>query len=77
MAVAVLHQTGLFDHLSQSVRTKIEIEMKSLILATDMTRQQTFFDLLKSRVIEKSLDMGVYDDRHFILQVRGYSSVYI
>lgn len=43
--------------------------MKSLILATDMTRQQAFFDTLKTRVIDNSLDMTVYDDRHFILQV--------
>lgn len=68
--LAVLHQSGLFNNLSDSERAKIENEMESLILATDMTRQQDFLSKLKARVQEGSLDMSVYADRHFILQVR-------
>ncbi|XP_067929657.1 high affinity 3',5'-cyclic-AMP phosphodiesterase 7A-like [Watersipora subatra] len=69
MAMAVLHQTGLFNHLPSAVRSQIEVEMKSLILATDMSRQQSFFDQLKTRMVDGTLDMGSYDDRHFILQI--------
>jgi len=68
-ALGALHQSGLFDHLPRVVTKKIELEMRSLILATDMTRQQEFFTTLKSRVQNNDLNMKVYDDRHFILQV--------
>lgn len=68
-AVEIIHKIGLFDHLSESVRTKVEEEMRSLILATDMTRQQEFFTILRDRITEGTLDMSEYNDRHFILQV--------
>lgn len=69
MAIKALNQTGLFDHLPESMKATIEQEMKSLILATDMTRQQEFFSILRDRVNTNTLDMAKYSDRHFILQV--------
>lgn len=67
--VAALHQTRLLEHLPEALRCKIENEMRSLILATDMTRQQEFFSTLRERIASQSLDMSTYADRHFILQV--------
>lgn len=68
-AIAALRQTKLFDHLPVSVSSQMEEEIRSLILATDMSRQQEFFNTLRQRVNENTLDMAKYCDRHFILQI--------
>lgn len=68
-AVGALRQTKLIEHLSEFEKNQIETEMRSLILATDMTRQHDFLSQLKSRVADDSLDMSSYADRHLIMQV--------
>ena len=68
-AIGALRHTKLIDHLSEFEKSQIETEMRSLILATDMTRQHDFLTTLKSRVADDSLDMSSYADRHLILQV--------
>jgi len=68
-AVGALRQTKLIEHLSEFEKNQIETEMRSLILATDMTRQHDFLSQLKSRVADDSLDMSSYADRHLIMQI--------
>lgn len=65
-----LQSAQLLDHLSLQQRFKIESEMKSFILATDMTKQQDFLQCLTKRSMENSLDMRSSEDRHFMLQVQ-------
>ncbi|XP_069127677.1 high affinity 3',5'-cyclic-AMP phosphodiesterase 7A-like isoform X2 [Argopecten irradians] len=69
-AIGVLHETGLFSHLSTTQWEQMESQIKSLILATDITRQQEFLTRFK-----RYLDSGEYDSarnpshRHFMLQI--------
>ncbi|XP_060071869.1 high affinity cAMP-specific 3',5'-cyclic phosphodiesterase 7A-like [Ylistrum balloti] len=69
-AIGVLLETGLFSHLSVMEWEQMESQIKSLILATDITRQQEFLTRFK-----KYLDSGEYDavrnpsHRHFMLQI--------
>ncbi|XP_033736997.1 high affinity cAMP-specific 3',5'-cyclic phosphodiesterase 7A-like isoform X2 [Pecten maximus] len=69
-AIGVLHETGLFSHLSAIEWEQLESQIKSLILATDITRQQEFLTRFK-----RYLDSGEYDSarnpshRHFMLQI--------
>ena len=47
-ALSIFHESGVFEHLDADVLSAIEWQTKSLILATDITRQQEF--LTKFRV---------------------------
>ncbi|XP_067931946.1 high affinity 3',5'-cyclic-AMP phosphodiesterase 7A-like [Watersipora subatra] len=68
-AVGILHESALLDHLTLSERKSVIEQMQSLILATDMSRQQEFCDKLCKRVAEGDIDMSEADDKHFILQI--------
>ena len=46
--MSIFHESGVFEHLDADVLSAIEWQTKSLILATDITRQQEF--LTKFRV---------------------------
>ncbi|KAK9499447.1 hypothetical protein O3M35_002479 [Rhynocoris fuscipes] len=62
----------LESHLAEEVavvRPELEKQIASLILATDITRQQEFLTKLKKYLDEESLDMKRAEDRHFILQI--------
>ncbi|XP_076367981.1 high affinity 3',5'-cyclic-AMP phosphodiesterase 7A-like [Tachypleus tridentatus] len=69
MAVSCLRESRLFDHLEKEVCVKIESWMQSMILATDISRQQDFLEKLKKFTDEGSLDMSKQEKRHFVLQV--------
>ncbi|XP_014247761.1 high affinity cAMP-specific 3',5'-cyclic phosphodiesterase 7A-like isoform X2 [Cimex lectularius] len=62
----------LESHLAEqvvSVRPELEKQIASLILATDITRQQEFLTKFRNFLDEESLDMKKSEDRHFILQI--------
>ncbi|XP_055885266.1 high affinity cAMP-specific 3',5'-cyclic phosphodiesterase 7A-like isoform X1 [Biomphalaria glabrata] len=69
-AVCLLRETGLLNHLPAHQREHFTLLLKSLILATDITRQQEF--LLKfSRYIESGEFQYSRNDEHrlFMLQI--------
>ncbi|KAH8029849.1 hypothetical protein HPB51_004884 [Rhipicephalus microplus] len=68
-AVSCLRQSGIFDHLATSVWDEIEEQIRSLILATDITRQQEFLSRFKRYLENNVLDMADKEYRHFILQI--------
>lgn len=68
-AMGILRHSGIFSHFTNSLWKMVEQQMKSLILATDMTRQQEFFSRLKKHVEDVNVDLTKYEDRHFILQI--------
>ncbi|KAG0427231.1 hypothetical protein HPB47_025738, partial [Ixodes persulcatus] len=68
-AISCLRQSGIFDHLDSSVWDEIEYHIRSLILATDITRQQEFLSRFKRYMENNALDMADKEYRHFILQI--------
>lgn len=67
-AVSCLRESELLDHLSE-VRDDVECQMRSLILATDIARQQEFLSRFKKYMEEGSPDLSKKEFRHFILQL--------
>ncbi|XP_053984430.1 uncharacterized protein LOC128879363 isoform X2 [Hylaeus volcanicus] len=68
-AIGCLLESGVSDQLSASVRPELQRHISSLILATDITRQQEFLVRFKHYLDENRLEMKRTDDRHFILQI--------
>ncbi|XP_022236218.1 cAMP-specific 3',5'-cyclic phosphodiesterase 7B-like, partial [Limulus polyphemus] len=46
-AISCLRESELLHHLSREVRDDVEFQVRSLILATDITRQQEFLTTFK------------------------------
>nr|XP_006823275.1 PREDICTED: cGMP-specific 3',5'-cyclic phosphodiesterase-like [Saccoglossus kowalevskii] len=67
--VAVLHETGVFDHFTPRQRAELEWHIKSLILATDITRQQEFLTRFQKHLDTRDLNLREAENRHFILQI--------
>ncbi|KAK3090192.1 hypothetical protein FSP39_009916 [Pinctada imbricata] len=69
-AVGVFHETGVFKHLPQEKWQEIEWQIKSLILATDITRQQEFLSRFKKYLDSDSFNFRKNPEhRHFMLQI--------
>lgn len=68
-AISCLRQSGIFDHLDSSVWDEMEEHIRSLILATDITRQQEFLSRFKRYLENSVLNMAEKEYRHFILQI--------
>ncbi|XP_078319355.1 high affinity 3',5'-cyclic-AMP phosphodiesterase 7A-like isoform X3 [Crassostrea virginica] len=69
-AVGVLYETGLFSHLDQDTWNRILGQLRSLILATDITRQQEFLSRFKKYLDDNNLDYkNDSQDRIFLLQI--------
>ncbi|XP_076397422.1 uncharacterized protein LOC100877791 isoform X3 [Megachile rotundata] len=68
-AIGCLLESGVSDQLPANVRPELQRHISSLILATDITRQQEFLIRLKHYLDENLLEMKRADDRHFILQI--------
>ncbi|XP_076181519.1 uncharacterized protein LOC143153819 isoform X3 [Ptiloglossa arizonensis] len=68
-AIGCLLESGVSDQLSANVRPELQRHISSLILATDITRQQEFLVQFKHYLDENRLEMKRPDDRHFILQI--------
>ncbi|KAK2587079.1 hypothetical protein KPH14_011024 [Odynerus spinipes] len=68
-AIGCLIESGVSDQLPAEVRSELQRHISSLILATDITRQQEFLTRFRHYLDENTLDMRKADDRHFILQI--------
>ncbi|XP_015117340.1 uncharacterized protein LOC107041345 isoform X2 [Diachasma alloeum] len=68
-AIACLLESGVSEQLSPEIRAKLQRYISSLILATDITRQQEFLTRFRTYLDTNTLDMERSEDRHFILQI--------
>lgn len=67
-AIGCLLESGVAEQI-QDIRPEVEKQISSLILATDITRQQEFIGKFKDFLNNNSLNMRKADHRHFILQI--------
>ncbi|KAL1130495.1 hypothetical protein AAG570_011743 [Ranatra chinensis] len=67
-AIGCLLESHVAEQLTE-VRPELEQQISSLILATDITRQQEFLIKFKKYLDDGTLDMKRAEDRHFILQI--------
>ncbi|XP_019865387.2 cAMP-specific 3',5'-cyclic phosphodiesterase 4A isoform X2 [Aethina tumida] len=67
-AVGCLLESGLADQLIP-FRNELESQIRDLILATDINRQQEFLTKFKKHLDEGTLDLTKADNRSFILQI--------
>ncbi|XP_014209090.1 uncharacterized protein LOC106639820 isoform X2 [Copidosoma floridanum] len=68
-AVCCLLESGVLEQLPDSVKPELQQHISSLILATDITRQQEFLARLRRYLDDRELDMQRPEHRHFILQI--------
>ncbi|XP_050448281.1 rho GTPase-activating protein gacF-like isoform X3 [Cataglyphis hispanica] len=68
-AIGCLLDSGVSAELPADVRSELQRHISSLILATDITRQQEFLTRFRDYLNNNSLDMKRAEDRHFILQI--------
>ncbi|KAM3968513.1 uncharacterized protein ACR2FA_011160 isoform 2-T2 [Aphomia sociella] len=67
-AISCLIESGLLDPM-RDVQSKLENQISSLILATDITRQQEYLSQFKSHLDTNTLDMRKSEHRHLVLQI--------
>ncbi|CAL8393893.1 unnamed protein product [Arctogadus glacialis] len=67
--VGMLRESGLLSHLPLSMRQDMEQQLGSLILATDISRQNEFLSTFREHLNHQSLDLHQAPHRHFILQI--------
>ncbi|XP_023713018.1 uncharacterized protein LOC111867414 isoform X3 [Cryptotermes secundus] len=67
-AIGCLLESNVAEQLG-ACRFELEQQISSLILATDITRQQEFLSRFKRYLDQNLLDMSRAEDRHFILQI--------
>jgi cAMP-specific phosphodiesterase 4 len=67
-AIGCLLESGVAEQI-EVYRTDLEKQISSLILATDITRQQEFIGKFKDFLNNNSLNMCDANHRHFILQI--------
>lgn len=67
-AIGCLLESGVAEQITD-IRPELEKQISSLILATDITRQQEFIGTFKDFLNNKTLNMRKADHRHFILQI--------
>ncbi|KAM7390520.1 hypothetical protein PAMA_008601 [Pampus argenteus] len=68
-AVGLLRETGLFFHLPAEDRLSMERELGSLILATDISRQNDYLSRFRLHLDQENLCLSNASHRHFILQM--------
>ncbi|XP_047353649.1 uncharacterized protein LOC124950675 isoform X3 [Vespa velutina] len=68
-AIGCLIESGVSDQLPGEIKSELQHHISSLILATDITRQQEFLTCFRHYLDENILDMKKSEDRHFILQI--------
>ncbi|XP_035436812.2 cAMP-specific 3',5'-cyclic phosphodiesterase 4B isoform X1 [Spodoptera frugiperda] len=70
-AMSCLIESGLLDQLPSSLglRAALEKQISSLILATDITRQQEYLNHFKRHLDMNTLDMRKSEHRHLVLQI--------
>ncbi|XP_061508413.1 uncharacterized protein LOC1276218 isoform X2 [Anopheles gambiae] len=67
-AIGCLLESGVAEQV-QDIRPELERQISSLILATDITRQQEFIGRFRDYLSRDALDMRDTTHRHFILQI--------
>ncbi|XP_046771160.1 cAMP-specific 3',5'-cyclic phosphodiesterase 7B isoform X4 [Gallus gallus] len=67
--IGMLRESRLLAHLPKEVTQDIEQQLGSLILATDINRQNEFLIRLKSHLDNQDLRLEDARDRHFMLQI--------
>lgn len=67
-AVGCLLESGVAEQI-QAVRPEMEKQISSLILATDITRQNEFLSKIRNFLDTGSLDMRKVEHRQFILEI--------
>lgn len=67
--VGMLRESGLLSHLPLDMSQDIEQQLGSLILATDISRQNEFLLTFREHLDNQDLDLQLASHRHFILQI--------
>ncbi|CAG5928127.1 unnamed protein product [Menidia menidia] len=67
--VGMLRESGLLSHLPADISQDIEQQLGSLILATDIGRQNEFLLTFREHLDNQDLDLQQASHRHFILQI--------
>ncbi|XP_025836823.1 uncharacterized protein LOC108734071 [Agrilus planipennis] len=67
-AIGCLLESGVLDQLI-AYKEELEEQIRELILATDINRQQEFLTKFKKHLDEDTLDLTVAENRLFILQI--------
>ncbi|XP_068199832.1 high affinity 3',5'-cyclic-AMP phosphodiesterase 7A isoform X2 [Antennarius striatus] len=68
-AVGLLRETGLFSHLPADDSLGMERELGSLILATDISRQNQYLTRFRTYLEQENLCLSNANHRHFVLQM--------
>ncbi|XP_060678660.1 high affinity cAMP-specific 3',5'-cyclic phosphodiesterase 7A isoform X2 [Hemiscyllium ocellatum] len=68
-AVCVLQESKLFSHLAVEEIYEMESQLGSLILATDITRQNEFLSQFRTHLDRSDLCLDEAGHRHFMLQI--------
>ncbi|KAK2856318.1 hypothetical protein Q5P01_005053 [Channa striata] len=67
--VGMLRESGLLSHLPPNMSQDMEQQLGSLILATDISRQNEFLITFKEHLDNQDLDLQLASHRHFMLQI--------
>ncbi|KAF5920067.1 hypothetical protein HPG69_014435 [Diceros bicornis minor] len=67
--IGMLRESRLLAHLPKEMTQDIEQQLGSLILATDINRQNEFLTRLRTHLHNKDLRLEDGHDRHFMLQI--------
>ncbi|KAM6992899.1 3',5'-cyclic-AMP phosphodiesterase 7B-like isoform 2-T2 [Tautogolabrus adspersus] len=67
--VGMLRESGLLSHLPVDMSQDMEQQLGSLILATDISRQNEFLSTFREHLDNQDLDLQLTSHRHFILQI--------
>ncbi|XP_017262079.1 high affinity cAMP-specific 3',5'-cyclic phosphodiesterase 7A isoform X4 [Kryptolebias marmoratus] len=68
-AVGLLRETGLFSHLPTEDSLNMERDLGSLILATDISRQNDYLSRFRTHLDQDNLCLSSASHRHFVLQM--------
>ncbi|XP_061110614.1 high affinity cAMP-specific 3',5'-cyclic phosphodiesterase 7A-like isoform X2 [Conger conger] len=68
-AVGLLRESSLFSHLPTEDRLNMERQLGSLILATDISRQNEYLCKFRTHLDKEDLCLGNASHRHFLLQM--------
>uniref|UniRef100_A0A3Q1HCD3 Phosphodiesterase n=1 Tax=Anabas testudineus TaxID=64144 RepID=A0A3Q1HCD3_ANATE len=67
--VGMLRESGLLSHLPPDMSQDMEQQLGSLILATDISRQNEFLLTFREHLDNQDLDLQLASHRHFMLQI--------
>ncbi|KAM6978115.1 high affinity 3',5'-cyclic-AMP phosphodiesterase 7A isoform 2-T2 [Aplochiton taeniatus] len=68
-AVGLLRESGLFSHLPTEDSLNMERQLGSLILATDISRQNDYLSQFRRHLDQEDLCLSNASHRHFLLQM--------